>query len=140
MKSAVLDSFAVLAFLLEEPGGDRVLALLEKAAGSDDAVLISAVNWTEVRYMVEKKLGKDDWNAVKERLMGLPIELVPVDRELAELAGELKVGKKMSLGDTFAAALAKHRKMDLYTGDPEFRAVEDEIRIVWLGTHAESKR
>ena len=132
MKSAVLDSFAVLAFLLSEPGGEKVLRLLERAAASDEVVLISAVNWAEVRYMVERKLGKHEWNSVNDRLMGLPIETVAVDRELAELAGELKATKKMSLGDTFAAALAKQRKMDLYTGDPEFRTMEDQIRVVWL--------
>ena len=132
MKSAVLDSFAVLAFLLEENGADKVLALLEKAAAADETILISAVNWTEVRYVVERKLGPDRWQIVKDTLMGLPIELVPVDRELAELAGEIKATKKMSLADTFAAALARHRKADLYTGDPEFRSIEREVHVVWL--------
>jgi predicted nucleic acid-binding protein len=40
----------------------------------------------------------------------------------------------MSLADCFAAALAKERTAEIYTGDPEFRAVENEIRIVWIGT------
>jgi predicted nucleic acid-binding protein len=38
----------------------------------------------------------------------------------------------MSLADCFATALAKQQKAEVYTGDPEFRAVEDEIKIVWL--------
>ena len=38
----------------------------------------------------------------------------------------------MSLADAFAAALAKARKADLYTGDPEFRALVGALRIVWL--------
>lgn len=32
----------------------------------------------------------------------------------------------------FAAALAKSRKAELVTGDPEFKQVEDEIKIGWL--------
>ena len=32
----------------------------------------------------------------------------------------------------FAAALAKIRKAELVTGDPEFKQVEDEIKIGWL--------
>ena len=64
--------------------------------------------------------------------MGLPLEIVPVGQELAELAGELKVTKKMSLADCFAAALAKREGAEIYTGDPEFKTVEREIKIVWL--------
>jgi predicted nucleic acid-binding protein len=36
----------------------------------------------------------------------------------------------MSLADCFAAALAKERRADLYTGDPEFKAVEADIKVV----------
>ena len=28
--------------------------------------------------------------------------------------------------------LAKQKKADLYTGDPEFKALEKEIKITWL--------
>jgi hypothetical protein len=34
--------------------------------------------------------------------------------------------------DCFAAALAKIRKVELVTGDPEFKELEKEIKIVWL--------
>lgn len=50
MRSSVLDSYAVLAFLFEEDGHETVMALFEKAAASDQNVLISAPNWAEVRY------------------------------------------------------------------------------------------
>ena len=132
MKSSVLDSYAVLAFLFQEPGHEKVVALFEKAAESDKTLLLAAPNWAEVRYMIERKVGITRWQEVRTRLLGLPIEIVPVDQELAELAGEIKATNKMSLADCFAAALAKQRKIDIYTGDPEFRALESEIRIIWL--------
>lgn len=132
MKSSVLDSYALLAFLFQEPGHEKVVALFEKAAESDKSLLIAAPNWAEVRYMVERKAGLAQWREARARLLGLPIEIVPADQELAELAGEIKATQKMSLADCFAAALAKHRKVDIYTGDPEFRSVESELRIVWL--------
>ena len=34
--------------------------------------------------------------------------------------------------DAFAAALAKERKTELVIGDPEFKPLEKEIRIIWL--------
>lgn len=58
--------------------------------------------------------------------------VVPADQALAELAGEIKASYKMSLADCFAAALAKLKKLELYTGDPEFKAIESEIKIVWI--------
>ena len=132
MKSSVLDSYAVLAFLFQEPGHEKVVALFEKAAESDKTLLLAAPNWAEVRYMIERKVGITRWQEVRTRLLGLPIAIVPVAQELAELAGEIKATNKMSLADCFAAALAKQRKIDIYTGDPEFRALESEIRIIWL--------
>lgn len=132
MRSSVLDSYAVLAFLFEEDGHETVMALFEKAAASDQNVLISAPNWAEVRYQVERKIGANRWNEVRLKLLGLPIEVVPADQQLAELAGGIKATRKMSLADCFAVALAKQKKADLYTGDPEFRAVDKDVKIVWV--------
>lgn len=133
MKKSVLDSFAVLAFLFKERGYEKVLALLETAAEQDEVVFLTAANWAEVRYIIERKKGINEWKTVRTNLLGLPIQIRAVDQALAELAGEIKAAKKMSLVDCFAAALAKDLKADLYTGDPEFREVEKEIKIVWLG-------
>ena len=132
MKSSVLDSYAVLAFLFNEKGSEKVVELFEKAAESDKVLFITAPNWAEVRYIVERKVGAGKWQETRAKLLGLPIEIVPADMTLAELAGEIKVRGKMSLADCFAAALAKQKKADVYTGDPEFKAVEKEVKVVWL--------
>lgn len=132
MKRSVLDSYAILAFLFEEKGHEKVLDLFEKAAQTDQALLIAAPNWAEVRYMVERKAGAGRWSEVRHKLLGLPLEVVPADQALAEVAGEIKAKRKMSLADCFAAALARQKKADLYTGDPEFKSVEKDIKIIWL--------
>ena len=132
MKSSVLDSYAILAFLFQESGHEKIVSLFEKAAESDKTLLIAAPNWAEVRYMIERKVGIAKWREARTKLLGLPIEVVPADQELAEIAGEFKAAKKMSLADCFAAALAKQQKAEIYTGDPEFRAIVDEIKIIWL--------
>jgi predicted nucleic acid-binding protein len=128
----VLDSYAIIAFLFQERGHEKVVALFEKAAESDKTLLVAAPNWAEVRYMIERKVGIAQWREARAKLLGLPIEIVPVDQELAEMAGEIKAHRKMSLADCFAAALAKQNKAEIYTGDPEFRAVGSEIKVVWL--------
>jgi predicted nucleic acid-binding protein len=132
LKSSVLDSYAVLAFLFNEGGAGKVAELLEKAAESDTFMFIAAPNWAEVRYMVERKVGQGQWGAVRSKLLALPIEIIPADQLLAEIAGEIKVSKRISLADCFAAALALQKKAELYTGDPEFRSIEKEIKVIWL--------
>lgn len=132
MRSSVLDSYAVLAYLFAESGHEKVVTLLDRAAKSGGNALIAAPNWAEVRYHVERKAGLSRWGEIRDKLLALPIEVVPVGQELAETAGAIKAHEKMSLADCFAAALAKNRKADVYTGDPEFKAVEDDIRIVWI--------
>ena len=132
MRSSVLDSYAILAFLFRESGHEKIVDLLERSVAADESALIATPNWAEVRYQVERKAGRDKWDEVRNKLLGLPIEIVSVDQQLAELAGEIKAVKKMSLADCFCAALAKQKKADLYTGDPEFREVEKEIKVVWI--------
>lgn len=132
MRNSVLDSYAVLAFLFQEAGHEKVVEVLEKAAVAHEATFIAAPNWAEVRYRVERKLGLEKWEEARIKLLGLPIDVIPADQHLAEQAGEIKAARKMSLAECFCAALAKQKKADLYTGDPEFEAVEKEIKIVWI--------
>jgi ribonuclease VapC len=132
LRNSVLDSYAVLAYLFAESGHEKVVALLEKAADSGKNALIAAPNWAEIRYQTERKAGVSRWEEIREKLLGLPIEIVAVDQRLAEIAGEIKAKRRMSLADCFAAAVARDRKAELYTGDPEFREVQQDIRIVWL--------
>jgi predicted nucleic acid-binding protein len=132
LKNAVLDSYAVLAFLFKEKGHEMVLDLFEKAVEADKKLMIASPSWAEVRYMVTRKAGADKWDEVRARLLGLPLDIIDADQGLAEAAGEIKAFHKMSLADCFAAALARLKKAEIYTDDPEFKAVEGEQKIVWL--------
>jgi predicted nucleic acid-binding protein len=132
LKNTVLDSYAVLVFLFKENGHETVLDLFEKAAEADKKLLIASPNWAEIRYMVERKVGTAKWAEVRAKLLGLPVDIVDADQSLAEAAGEIKASHKMSLADCFAAALAKQKKAEIYTGDREFKAIESELRIMWL--------
>ena len=58
--------------------------------------------------------------------------IVDVDLELAARASWFKLRGGISYADCFAAALAHRDGFPLITGDPEFRRVEDVVRIAWL--------
>jgi ribonuclease VapC len=128
----ILDSFALLAFLRGEAGDAQVAALLEKAGARDTPLQMTEVNYAEVKYIVMRKDGADRWEQIARELPTLPIEFLPATRPLADLAADVKAGHRLSLADAFAVALAKQRKAELVTGDPEFRSVEREIKITWL--------
>jgi ribonuclease VapC len=93
---------------------------------------MSEVNYAEVKYMLLKKAGSAAWEQAEEVLQSLPIEFHPADRALADLAAEFKARHPLSLADAFAAALAKQKKAELVTGDPDFKVAEKEIKIVWI--------
>ncbi len=132
MAGHVLDSYALLAFLRDEEGGDKVKALLEKASKKDQPLHMTEVNYAEVQYITRRKDGDAAWHRVTRALETLPIQYHPADRALADLAAGFKAKHKMSLADAFAAALAKLKNADLVTGDDEFRALEKEIKVIFI--------
>jgi PIN domain nuclease of toxin-antitoxin system len=133
LRATVFDSSAVLALFFEEPGAELVEEILHEAAMADKPVLITAMNWAEVLYRMKRKRGDEGVQTAKRFEATMPLDVAPVDRALAEVAAEFKAAHKMSLGDGFAAALAKQKKAELVTGDQEFKAVEGELKkIRWL--------
>ena len=128
----VLDSHALVAYFRSEPGAEHVEALLAKAASSDRPLLMTEVNYAEVKYTLIRKDGPEAWAASARILSGLPIDFHPADRRLADTAADFKARFKISLADAFAAALANEKKGQLVAGDPEFKALENEIKIDWL--------
>jgi PIN domain nuclease of toxin-antitoxin system len=132
MKTVVVDSCAVLALFLDEPGAAKMEQLFQAASEADRPVYISAVNWAEVLYKMERKHGKAGLDTARQFERTTPLEAVPVDRDLAESAAQLKNEHGLGLADAFAAALAKSKKAELVTADTEFKSVEKEIKINWL--------
>ena len=132
MPTSVLDSFALIAYFRGEPAGAPVKELLQKASKADKPVHMTEANYAEVKYMIVRKDGAETWREAAKILIALPIEFHPATRELAEVAADFKSRVSFSLADAFAAALAKEKKAELVTGDPEFKAVEKEIKINWL--------
>jgi predicted nucleic acid-binding protein len=132
MPGTVLDSFALIAFFRGEPAGVRVKESLQKASKADKPVHMTEVNYAEVKHMILRKDGPAAWAEAAKVLVALPIEFHPADRELADVAADFKSRFSISLADAFAAGLAKQNKAELVTGDPEFKAVEKEVKIEWL--------
>jgi PIN domain nuclease of toxin-antitoxin system len=132
MKATVLDASALLALLFDQPGAEKMEELFHKTAEADRLLFISAVNWGEVVYKMERKHGQAGYAAAQRFAHTMPLEIVPLDRDLAEAAALLKNEFHLGLADAFAAALAKHNKAELAATDFGFKALEKEIKINWL--------
>ncbi len=132
MPGKVLDSFALIAYFRDEPGAETVENLLVAAGKKDSPLHMTDVNYAEAKYSIVKKDGKEAWEEAAKILESLPIEFHSTNRAMADAAADFKARFKISLADAFAAALAIEKKVELVTGDPEFKALEKEIRINWL--------
>jgi predicted nucleic acid-binding protein len=134
MATKVLDSWALIAFLEDEPAADAVEKLLAQAAAEKHKLLLSVVNWGEIYYNTMREVSQKAAEQQARAIATLPIEIVGVgdDLTIARQAAIYKATHKMSDADCFAAALARIRNCELLTGDPEFKALEKEIKINWL--------
>ena len=128
----VLDSWALLCYLEQEPGFEKMIGLFEKAVESSKSLLMCVVNWGEVYYQVARRFGDTKAQEIEKLIQTLPITLVEANKELTHEAARIKAIKRIAYADCFAVALARLKKAELYTGDPEFRAVEKDVKVVWL--------
>ena len=109
--SVVLDASALLAYLQDEPGGERVREVLAHS-------VMSTVNWAEV---IEKARDDGvDTRGLREDLASLGLALEPFSTDQAEIAGRLKERTRqfgLSLGDRACLALGSDRGATVYTAD-----------------------
>ncbi len=138
MANKVLDSWALVAFFEDEPAASQVEEVLDQASSNQHRLYLSAINWAEIYFSTMLEVSQEAADRHAEIIAQLPIEIVGLtdDLHLARQAAIFKARHRLSLADAFAAALAKEKRAELLTGDPEFRALEGEIKLRWLNTKA----
>jgi ribonuclease VapC len=111
----IIDSSALVAIILEEPGALACMTKLSKAS----SISISAVTLTEASMVLLSRGGQIKVDLLDAYLAQIDAEVIPVDRVQALLAREAfdRYGKgrdkaRLNLGDCFVYALAK------YYGEP----------------------
>lgn len=131
-KAYVLDTWAVIAYLEDEPSGEQVEDLIATAHEEQIPIYMSVVNVGEVWYTMAREISEEEANASVKSLRDLRIQFENADWEITQEAARFKSQHKMSYADAFAAALTKTKKADLITGDNEFKPLEGEIRVSWV--------
>ncbi|CUS05707.1 Ribonuclease VapC [Candidatus Promineifilum breve] len=129
----VLDSFALMALVQQEPGAERVRELLRQARAGEIRLLMSLINFGEVVYQTERRFGAAAVNRLLIRLERSPIHFMGATRARVLTAAHLKANHRLAYADAFAAGLAQEYGATVVTGDPEFRSLGEKVRVEWLG-------
>lgn len=133
----ILDTFALLAYLQDEPTASRIEKLLENARQGKCRLYLSIINLGEILYITERRGGVAKVQDALALLRQLPVEVLPADEQTIFAAAHIKANYTVSYADSFAIVVAQTVGGTLITGDPEFRAVKDIVNIEWLQKSAD---
>ena len=120
----ILDASALLAFLLNERGKERVAEALM------DEPRMTTVNFAEVATKYVLRGAKDRAATLADRL---PITLVSVDEDLATRAAmmaDVTRAAGLSLGDRICLALGQRSGQTVLTADRAWLDVADKLGAV----------
>jgi ribonuclease VapC len=122
----VLDSSCLLASVFQEPGSEKVRALLAGA-------MMTAVNWSE--FVQKAAQYGVNTMGMRSDVEGAGLRIMPVTADLAEAAAALwPIGKKagLSLGDRMCLALAHQYGATAYTTDVAWTACAFDFPVVCI--------
>lgn len=116
----VVDTSAIVAVLLEEPGSEAIERELLQGP-----CVMSAATRVELGIVVEARAGAAGTQLLEELLARIDIQIAPVDEDQARDAlvcwrrfGKGRHEAALNFGDTFAYALARHTGQPLlYVGN-----------------------
>ena len=133
MSSApVLDSHALLVYFRAEAGDALVKDLLTKAAASQRPLHMSEISYAKLKSTLIRSNGLNEWERTAAILGSLPIAYHDVTRKTADAAADIVTNHLVSIATAFTAALALEINAPVLTNSNEFKALEKEIKIIWL--------
>jgi len=132
MKRYVFDSYALIAFFENEQGADIVENALRELITKKAFGWMSVINWGEVYYSTYRELGIEMAEKAISQIKMYPIEIVDADQGLTKDAALLKSRYRVAYADCFAVALANKMKAIVLTGDPEFKALQKNVEVLWI--------
>jgi len=132
-KKFVLDSYAILALVEDEPGAQVVAEIIFEETAEP---YVSLVSLGEVYYIVMRREGEGAAEAIVRGVRqeeGLVIAEASWPR--VKDAARLKAGGGLAYADAFVLGLAQELSALLVTGDPELRlaAARLGVELVWIG-------
>jgi len=131
-ESYTLDTYAIIAYLKKEKGGEQVKALLAKAKKEAAVLYVHEINLGEVQYIVQRESGEKESDKLIAWLRECPINFVGLEENILSRAAKIKAVYSISFADAFAVATTILKDSVLLTGDPEFKSLGKIVKIKWL--------
>jgi len=116
----VFDSFAWVEYFSGSKKGEKVREFIEDRT----TIYTPAICLTEItaKYLRENRNPEERINFIEKRSI-----TIPLDSEIARLAGRLKVEKKLHTTDAVIYATGIKKSSQIVTGDPHFKGLENVI-------------
>ena len=127
--SYTLDTSAVLAYFLDEPGSDEVEAILLRAEKGQEKVFVSFMTFMELLYRIWKLDGEQQAKKAYLLLRGLPVREVMQEEDLLVTAARLKANYPVSVADAWIASTALSTDTTLVHKDPEMESLADIVSL-----------
>lgn len=113
----VLDACALIAYLNDEPGGEKVENLLDQAHQGRVRLYVASVNVYEVFYDCLKR-DVATARLLLDDIYSLPVTIVEtLDQPLMDASGRFKITYRVSLADSIALGLAQIMSARLVSTD-----------------------
>jgi predicted nucleic acid-binding protein len=129
----VLDASAILRFLDDEAGAERVEQIIRRHIAGKDRVAVSAIHWGEVAGIVMKRHGEAGVHAALSRLSAFGFDVVAVTAERAVHSAAIKNRHKIPYADAFGVELAADSPEHvLVTADFDVKPAQKDVRIEFL--------
>ena len=122
-RAVVLDSFAWIEYFNGTSAGEKVQSFLETGLAVTPAIVVAELS--EKHKRLNREFGPK-YDFVKART-----SVVPLEEELARVAGELNFERKKKvkgwgMADSIVLATARRSGARIITGDPHFRDLTEE--------------
>jgi predicted nucleic acid-binding protein len=121
--SFVLDTSAILTFIEDEAGADRVSKILEK-----EKVWLPWTVLLETYYITKQERDQAEADQRYALMKQLPVTILwQMEEPVLLTAGRIKASYRLSLADAIIAAFAIRYQAALLHKDPEFEPLANEI-------------
>jgi predicted nucleic acid-binding protein len=118
--SFVLDTSVLLALRGDEPGADRVEALLSQAKKNQCRLLASFMTRMEVLYNVWRAEGEEAARHALRLMDSFAVHWISCEPNILEIASRIKAQGRLSVADSWIGATAIAYGATLIHKDPEF--------------------
>jgi predicted nucleic acid-binding protein len=133
MVTYALDASAILRFLDNEAGAERVGQIIKGHLSGRHSVVVSAIHWGEVAGITCKVHGRQAVDLVLSRLFSFGFEIASATGERAVRAALIKVRRRMAYADAFGVELASDSPDHiLVTADFDLKAAAQDVKIEFL--------